>query len=84
MRDAVIPTQVRYRRLNEDQLQRYVQVDAPIGCAGAFKIEAAGIALFESVRSDDPSALIGLPLIALVSILAEYGLAPFATLRQED
>lgn len=70
---TLVPTEVRMRPLADACLARYVVRDRPIDCAGAFKSERAGIALAESMRSDDPTALIGLPLIATVRLLAEFG-----------
>jgi septum formation protein len=55
------------------QLDAYLRLEQPYDCAGAAKIESLGIALLESVRSDDPTALIGLPLIRLTSMLAVCG-----------
>ncbi|MDZ7652323.1 MAG: Maf family nucleotide pyrophosphatase [Burkholderiaceae bacterium] len=69
-----VPTRVRFRRLSTAQLEAYLQADQPYDCAGAAKIESLGIALVESVRSDDPTALIGLPLIRLSTMLARAGL----------
>lgn len=68
-----IPTEVSFRRLPDTALARYLNVDTPFDCAGAAKIESLGIALVQSVRSDDPTALIGLPLIAVVDALAACG-----------
>jgi septum formation protein len=69
-----VPTRVRFRRLSTAQLEAYLQADHPYDCAGAAKIESLGIALVESVQSDDPTALIGLPLIRLSTMLARAGL----------
>lgn len=70
-----VPTTVRFRRLSDAQIERYLQRDQPYDCAGSAKIEALGIALVEHVASADPTALIGLPLIALVSMLAREGVS---------
>lgn len=70
---ATVPTKVQLRQLQADQIERYLQQDQPYDCAGSAKIEALGIALVERVESDDPTALIGLPLIALVSMLKHAG-----------
>jgi septum formation protein len=64
-----IPTEVTFRSLPHSALERYLNADTPFDCAGAAKIESLGIALVQSVRSDDPTALIGLPLIAVVDAL---------------
>lgn len=68
---ATIKTHVHFRTLNEQQIQRYIELDNPLYCAGSFKCEGLGISLFEKIESDDPSALIGLPLIALCNMLKE-------------
>lgn len=67
--EAVTTTRIKFRCLTDDQIRRYVEIDQPLDCAGSFKVEALGIALFEKVASDDPTALVGIPMIALVSIL---------------
>jgi septum formation protein len=66
-------TRLTMRPLSRAQIERYVATDMPVDCAGAYKLEARGIALFERVASDDSSAVTGLPLIALTSILASLG-----------
>lgn len=68
-----VPTTVTFRRLGRDALDAYLRSDTPYDCAGAAKIESLGIALVERVESDDPTALIGLPLIRLVQMLASAG-----------
>jgi septum formation protein len=68
-----VPTTVTFRRLGRDALDAYLRSDRPYDCAGAAKIESLGIALVERVESDDPTALIGLPLIRLTSMLAAAG-----------
>lgn len=73
LRAVEVPTRVRFRRLPRAALENYLRLDQPFDCAGAAKIEAAGIALVDAVESEDPTALIGLPLIALTSLLAEFG-----------
>jgi septum formation protein len=69
-------TTVRFAHLNLGQLERYVDVDAPFDCAGGFRMEGLGIALFSAIETTDPTALIGLPLIALVDILRQAGVDP--------
>ena len=68
-----IPTRVRMRALPRAALESYLRADEPYDCAGAAKIESLGIALVESVEADDPTALVGLPLIRLTSMLAAAG-----------
>jgi septum formation protein len=76
LHDALVPTAVRMRALSSEEITRYVQRERPLDCAGSFKVEGLGIALFESVRSDDPTALIGLPLIETCAGLRRAGLDP--------
>jgi septum formation protein len=73
IRAACDRTEVVFRTLSADEIARYVDRENPIDCAGSFKAEAAGIALFERIRSEDPTALIGLPLIALAKLLRAAG-----------
>ena len=68
-------TRLRVRALSPEEIRRYVEADAPLDCAGAFRIESLGPALFDAVVSEDPSALVGLPLIALARALRRCGLA---------
>ena len=69
-------SKVVFRNLTKRQIQSYVQVEKPLDCAGSFKAEALGITLFEAISSNDPTALIGLPLIALTTLLIEFGVNP--------
>ncbi|MGE3295963.1 MAG: nucleoside triphosphate pyrophosphatase [Porticoccaceae bacterium] len=66
-------TEVVFRALTAAEIERYLEREQPYDCAGSFKAEGLGIALFEALRSDDPTALVGLPLIALRALLAEFG-----------
>lgn len=70
-----VPTTVRFRKLDAPLIERYLQRDQPYDCAGSAKIEALGITLVEQVESPDPTALIGLPLIALTTMLLQEGIA---------
>ena len=70
-----IDTDVTFRQISEQTIDTYLRLDRPYDCAGSAKIEGLGICLVESVRSDDPTALIGLPLIRLTSMLAALGVA---------
>lgn len=76
-----VPTAVTFRRLGGDALEAYLRSDQPYDCAGAAKIESLGIALVERVESDDPTALIGLPLIRLTSMLAAAGVPVLGAAR---
>ena len=71
----VVPCEVKIRELNIDEISRYVALDQPLDCAGSFKWESLGITLFEAMRTDDPTALEGLPLIALSELLREAGVS---------
>lgn len=66
-------TQVTFRRLDAAEIQRYVARENPIDCAGSFRCEGLGIALFERIESIDPTALIGLPLILVTRLLRDAG-----------
>ena len=70
----VIPFRVQFRQLGEGQIERYLQADQPYNCAGSFKSEGLGITLFEHMDGDDPTALIGLPLIRTAALLRRAGL----------
>ena len=69
-----VPTRVRFRALSEAEIVRYVAKERPLDCAGSAKSEALGITLLESLSGDDPTALVGLPLIALARMLRAEGL----------
>ena len=68
-----VPYRVRFRKLNDELIKRYLERERPYDCAGSAKAEGLGIALIERMEGDDPTALMGLPLIALVSLLQELG-----------
>ena len=70
----LIRTPVQFRQLSPAQIEDYVAREQPLDCAGSFKSEGLGIALFERLGGDDPNALIGLPLIALCDMLERAGL----------
>jgi len=72
-RERLDTTQVRFRTLDDATIERYVEREAPLDCAGAFKSEGLGITLCTSIETQDPTALIGLPLIALAGLLREVG-----------
>ena len=69
----MVITEVKFRDLAKDEIERYVQREQPLDCAGSFKAEGLGIGLFESLSSKDPTALIGLPLITLAESLRKLG-----------
>lgn len=67
-------TVVHFRHLSADEIERYLQSEQPYDCAGAFKAEAFGVVLFERIDNNDPTALIGLPLIETSAMLRRAGL----------
>ncbi len=75
LHQALDITRVRFRALDRNAIERYVDAEQPFDCAGSFKCEGYGISLFEAVDSHDPTALIGLPLIALCRLLRDAGYA---------
>lgn len=72
-RIAMDTTTVRFRQLSFAEIERYVDAEQPLDCAGSFKSEGLGIALFAAIETTDPTALIGLPLIATARLLREAG-----------
>lgn len=68
-----VPTRVRFRTLSDAEIRRYVERERPLDCAGSAKSEGLGISLLEAMSGDDPTALIGLPLIALSRMLRAEG-----------
>ena len=71
-------TEVRFRTLEPGEITRYVDRDTPFDCAGAFRSEGLGIALFERIKGNDPNALVGLPLILLCHMLRRVNFDPLA------
>lgn len=69
-----VPTRVRFRHLSDAEIRRYVEREMPLDCAGSAKSEALGITLLEALSGDDPTALIGLPLITLARLLRQEGI----------
>ena len=76
---ACEPFHVHFRTLEPSQIQAYLEREQPYDCAGSFKSEGLGIALFRQLEGEDPNALIGLPMIRLVEMLAEEGVDVLAT-----
>ncbi len=70
------PFQVHFRTLEGAEIERYLEREQPYDCAGSFKMEGLGIALFNSLEGRDPNSLVGLPLIALIDMLRAWGLNP--------
>lgn len=78
VREHVDQTVVRFRKLTDREIARYVEIEKPFDCAGGFRSEGLGVALMRSIKSQEPTALIGLPLIWLAAALAAAGLDPLA------
>ncbi len=72
----VVRFAVEFRDFSDAEIEAYLQAERPYDCAGAAKAEGLGIALIRRMEGDDPNALIGLPLIALVDLLAQHGVSP--------
>lgn len=75
MQAEVVPYIVKFRNLSDDQIENYLNKEQPYHCAGSAKSEGLGIAIIERMTGDDPNALIGLPLIALINMLQNEGFA---------
>jgi len=71
----LVPTEVRFRKISDHEIERYLQVEPAYDCAGSAKVEGLGISLVDSIQSSDPTALIGLPLIALSEMLRNENLS---------
>ncbi len=77
-RRACVPVTVRVRRLSESEIEHYLRAEQPYDCAGSAKVETLGIALLEAIESDDPTTLVGLPLIRTCEMLRAAGIDPLA------
>lgn len=75
MQARVVPITIQFRQLNDAVIERYLHAEQPYNCAGSAKSEGLGIALIERFEGEDPNALVGLPLIALVDMLQQEGVA---------
>ena len=71
----LVDFEVTFRELQEQEIERYLQLEQPYNCAGSFKSEQLGISLLQNMRGDDPTALIGLPLIRLSEMLRGQGIS---------
>jgi septum formation protein len=71
----LVPTETRFRELSAAEIERYLQAEPAYDCAGSAKSEALGISLLEKIESPDPTALVGLPLIALCTMLRNEGIS---------
>jgi septum formation protein len=75
---ALVPVTVRFRHLNDTEINHYLRIEQPYDCAGSAKSEGLGIALLHSIESNDPTALVGLPLIQTCELLRAAGLNPLS------
>ncbi len=77
-RRVCVPVTVRMRRLSDTEIEHYLRAEQPYDCAGSAKAETLGIALLEAIESDDPTTLVGLPLIRTCEMLRAAGIDPLA------
>ena len=75
---ALAPVKVRFRELSDEEIELYLRAEQPYDCAGSAKSETLGIALLDAIESDDPTALVGLPLIRTCALLRAAGIDPLA------
>ena len=75
---ALVPVTVRFRDLSDAEIEHYLRIEQPYDCAGSAKCETLGIALLAAIHSDDPTALVGLPLIHTCALLRRAGINPLA------
>ena len=78
---ALVPVTVRFRSVSDDEIEHYLRTEQPYDCAGSAKCETLGIVLLEAIESDDPTALIGLPLIRTSAMLRGAGIDPLRPWR---
>jgi septum formation protein len=78
LQQALVTVNVRFRQLTDREIERYLVLEQPYDCAGSAKCETLGIVLADAIESDDPTALIGLPLIRTAAMLRAAGLDPLA------
>ena len=78
---ALVPVKVRFRVLSNEEIETYLRAEQPYDCAGSAKSETLGIALLDSISSDDPTALVGLPLIRTCALLRAAGIDPLSAAR---
>jgi septum formation protein len=77
---ALVAVRVRFRRLADAEIEHYLRTEQPYDCAGSAKSETLGIALLDAIESDDPTALVGLPLIKTCALLRQAGIDPLGSL----
>jgi septum formation protein len=78
---GIVPTSVRFKAVTPAQIDAYLDLEQPFDCAGSAKSEGLGVVLLDGIAGDDPTALIGLPLIALTSMLAQFGVDVLSAVR---
>ena len=78
---ALAPVTVRFRNLSDAEIEHYLRTEQPYDCAGSAKCETLGIALLDAIDSDDPTALVGLPLIRTCTLLRAAGIDPLLPTR---
>ena len=83
LKSALDICSVYFKKLSKQQIINYIDLEQPYQCAGSFKSEGLGIALFERIEGDDPNALIGLPLIKLISLLDAFNLDVLAKVETQ-
>ncbi|MBX2867516.1 MAG: Maf family nucleotide pyrophosphatase [Acidiferrobacterales bacterium] len=69
----LVVVRVVYRKLDDQEIERYLRTDQPYDCCGSLKVESLGISLLSAIESDDPNAITGMPVIALLSLLRQFG-----------
>lgn len=74
--EVLVPVTVRFRTLADDEIEHYLRAEQPYDCAGSARSESLGVALLEAIESDDPTALVGLPLIRTAALLRAAGIDP--------
>jgi septum formation protein len=79
---ALAPVTVRFRALTDAEIEHYLRTEEPYDCAGSAKCETLGIALLDAIDSDDPTALVGLPLIRTCALLRAAGIDPLQPAQQ--
>jgi septum formation protein len=82
VRTERVPVTVRLRALSDAEIETYLRAETPYDCAGSAKSEGLGITLMDALSSDDPTSLVGLPLIRTAALLREAGLDPLAALAR--
>jgi septum formation protein len=80
--EFTVQTSVYFKNLKDNEIKTYLKLEQPYKCAGSFKAESLGICLFDKIVSEDPTALIGLPLIQLSKVLIKIGINPLGEVSE--